>query len=169
MLLSKTTAYCPGKMSLAETTFLPRTSLPVASTTAKPPLATAAAAAPPATAGAAGKPGWTPRACAPPAPTIAQAARATMRHVLLEPCADMVLVSISNLLAPAGRQSQPLRRSPHRPTRGRLASRRVRADGTESRRGEEAAAPAAWGRSSFRPAEGGAASFPWGRRAGRSR
>src|SRR3954454_5940969 len=115
MLLSKTTAYCPGKMSLAETTFLPRTSLPVASTTAKPPLATAAAAGPPATAGAAGgpgwappgraapppatagaagDPGWTPRACAAPAPTIAQAARATTRDVLREPCADMVLVSI---------------------------------------------------------------------------
>src|SRR4051794_18098362 len=117
MLLSKTTAYCPGKMSLAETTFLPRTSLPVASTTAKPPLATAAAAGPPATGGAAGEPGWTPRACAPPAPTIAQAARATMRDVLLELCADMVLVSISDLLAPAGRQGRRDRAIPDRSSR----------------------------------------------------
>src|SRR4051794_27418013 len=118
MLLSKTTAYCPGKMSLAETTFLPRTSLPVASTTAKPPLATAAPASPPATAGAAaGDPGWMPRACAAPAPMIAQAARATMRDVLLEPCADMVLISISDLLAPAGRQGPRDRAIPDRASR----------------------------------------------------
>src|SRR4051794_1317887 len=124
MLLSKTTAYCPGKMSLAETAFLPRTSLPVASTTAKPPLATAAAAA---TAGAAGDPGWTPRACAAPAPTIAQAARATTRDVLPEPCADMVLVSISDLLAPAGRQGPRDRAIPDR------ASRSLRVGGATTR------------------------------------
>jgi transposase len=46
---------------------------------------------------------------------------------------------------------------------------RMWADGSELRWGEEGAMPAAWRRSSFRPATGGAVSFPRGRRARRSR